>query len=1780
MRATELDPMMLHKRRGIMKHIVCALLVAAGFVLSQQQAFAVVNSMADYRSIPPFINQSVPPLVMLTMSKDHRLFYKAYNDIMDLDADGTIETTYKDTIDYYGYFDPKKCYAYVAGNNRFEPQAAAGGAASHYCSGQWSGNFMNWATMARIDVIRKVLYGGHRIVDTATAGASTGVTVLNRTRLPRDGHSFVKVYRGSDLTSLVPSGLLGGVTSVSICNTNTAVEGTEPSGIMYVVKGAFPYAASTEGTQCVKTLEGGTSQLLTAAAIAVTGSPFRVAVQVCVTSMLETNCEKYQNGSDVTYKPTGLITGLGINRQGTTDPTDDVIMMKFGLMTGSFGAHVGGGVVRSNIVDANNEVVSTTGVINASSKIIKNINSLRILQYDYGAGSYSAGGTEGSCMLGTNSYYTPYSLTNLSTNCTSWGNPIGEMLYEAIRWFRAGGATPTTQFKEATVDPGALATLTAEGSWADPYASCPDCSKPFILLFSDTNPSYDSDHLPSSYWPATITSNTDLGADNNVQTLLSNSGINTLEGIGTVLIGENSSGTDRACSAKTGNFVSIRGLCMEEPTKQGAFYTAGLAWYGKKGGTANDLRSDKTGAQKITTYSVVTNAPIPSLDFQVGSYKAQIVPILNTGCPSTAAIYTGCTSVGLGASPQPNSQGGSSKGQIVDFRYCDDGPDTVLPTAPTDWQAERANGYTSCYDILYDNQEYGFDYDLDVSYRIYVATDKQADFTNGTTMLTTPLSASAGKVTIKSKERYANAGTNGSFVGYLINGVSVPGEYYDLRCSGSIPSISSSSDCDRFDGTDSPGGLPAQWVRTFTVTNTATQDLKDPLWYAAKYGGFDDANGNNQPDQAAEWDNDANGVPDTYFFAANPLVLEAKMVAAFASILNRASSGTAASVLASSTTGEGALYQSYFYPAQFESDGREIKWTGYTQGLFVDTYGNLHEDTNGDGKLICTDDKILITRYDTGSTSTVADLYNSSVGCQATGVAVATDIALNNIKPVWEAGKNLALRSPGSTCDLTSATTGTTCRYILTYVDMDGDGKVDNGEFIKFETDATNLTKLTPFLNADGAGNYTATNIVNFIRGTQVTGLRDRRLTVGGSLQVWKFGDPVHATPVIVAQPRERYDVLYGDTGYAKFYAKYRARRQVAYVGANDGMLHAFNVGFYHRGDGLHHGCFTMALPDTCATQNAGVLAANPLGGELWAFIPQELLPHLRWLADPAYAHVAYVDLKPKITDARIYASDPAKSCDACSNPGGWATLLIGGFRFGGSCGTCPTTGSANGRPMTINADFDNTGPLGAQNRSFYSAYFLLDITDPEQPPVLLWTFSDISLGFATSYPSIARVLPSSYPDKTDVTNVGSPNNAKWYVVFGSGATSYGGTSNQRAQLFVVDLINGPFGDVVSSPVRKFDADDLDATPGPLTNGFVGDLVTVDRNLDYRVDVVYGGESLEPSPYKGTVFRLTTKCFTGGGACPADPTQWGIASTAANPRMATRVVYKFPCGSVTKPCVGPPPASVKDLGPVTSSPAVAVDDANNLWLFLGTGRYYSAGAGVVDSTSTAQQYLIGVKDQLLSNTCTVTGNPAEKEVDSDNCSSVDLVDVSSAEICVLGVGTCGGATNQVVGVSGLAATGSFSDMVNLVKSKEGWFYNLPVPGGGAPSERMVATPSVFGGVAFFPTFLPSTDPCVAAGTSNLYGLYYVTGTAYSSPVIGTATSGSNQISKASISLGEGLSTAIAIHIGAQGNGTTGGGSLSGTKACSQSSTGALNCFNVKPALGAASRYVSWNHRRD
>ena len=152
---------------------------------------------------PLFLTQGQSPLVLLTMARDHKLFYEAYNDYSDLDGDGSLDVGYKPTNNYYGYFDSYKCYTYNSANGLFEPSSVT---ANKKCSGKWSGDFLNYVTMARIDALRKVLYGGYRSTDTASQ------TILERTFVPQDAHSWGKEYQsvardGYDITEYTPLAL-------------------------------------------------------------------------------------------------------------------------------------------------------------------------------------------------------------------------------------------------------------------------------------------------------------------------------------------------------------------------------------------------------------------------------------------------------------------------------------------------------------------------------------------------------------------------------------------------------------------------------------------------------------------------------------------------------------------------------------------------------------------------------------------------------------------------------------------------------------------------------------------------------------------------------------------------------------------------------------------------------------------------------------------------------------------------------------------------------------------------------------------------------------------------------------------------------------------------------------------------------------------------------------------------------------------------------------------------------------------------------------------------------------------------------------------------------------------------------------------------------------------------------------------------------------------------------------------------------------------------------------
>ncbi|MBK1874666.1 transcriptional regulator [Marinobacter sp. 1-3A] len=350
------------------------------------------------------------------------------------------------------------------------------------------------------------------------------------------------------------------------------------------------------------------------------------------------------------------------------------------------------------------------------------------------------------------------------------------------------------------------------------------------------------------------------------------------------------------------------------------------------------------------------------------------------------------------------------------------------------------------------------------------------------------------------------------------------------------------------------------------------------------------------------------------------------------------------------------------------------------------------------------------------------------------------------------------------------------------------------------------------FLNyLDTSSGTTANNVVRFIRGEEgISGFRNRTIDYNGdgTSEVWRLGDIVNSTPALVASPDSGYDVQYGDDTYAEFREKYKNRRNVVYVGGNDGMLHAFNAGFWNGSD-------RSFQTTNSFTGASGTAVAHPLGSELWAYIPKPALPHLQWLTNPSYAHTYYVDGQPLTFDAKIFPDD-------ATHPGGWGTVLVVGMGLGGG-----TT--------QVDSDAD-----GVDDQTLRSSYILLDITDPEQPPALLAEITHPDLAFTTGTPAL-------FKQRVRGTSFSSPTQDNWYLVFGSGPTDITKvTSDQPARIYVYDLEAKSFKSGYPRVMAGY------------PNSFVGDVGVVDWDDNYLDDTAYFGiTSGDPaSSSSGAVGRL------------------------------------------------------------------------------------------------------------------------------------------------------------------------------------------------------------------------------------------------------------------------------------------------------------------------------------
>ena len=122
-------------------------------------------------------------------------------------------------------------------------------------------------------------------------------------------------------------------------------------------------------------------------------------------------------------------------------------------------------------------------------------------------------------------------------------------------------------------------------------------------------------------------------------------------------------------------------------------------------------------------------------------------------------------------------------------------------------------------------------------------------------------------------------------------------------------------------------GTNAYQVNNFIASGNAAGILPKPMFLTAKYGGFSDLDGDGTPFHSSgdsrEWDSrnnstgaiGADGLPDNYFLARNPALLEAQLGQVLRDIASRVSSSTNTALFSNSQSGAGVLYQALFQPS-------------------------------------------------------------------------------------------------------------------------------------------------------------------------------------------------------------------------------------------------------------------------------------------------------------------------------------------------------------------------------------------------------------------------------------------------------------------------------------------------------------------------------------------------------------------------------------------------------------------------------------------------------------------------------------------------------------------------------------------------------------------------------------------------------------------------------------------------------------------------------------------------
>ena len=464
----------------------------AVFMLLAAVALAA-HSETKLADQPIFTATDVPGNLALALSVE----YPTAVSVAHSDSAYSTETS----VPYLGYFDPDKCYEYVyvkvpSGTNlsHFKP---IGKATQRTCRGAWSGNFLNWATTQTIDPFRWALTGGYRVVDTKD------LTIIEKAYASGQGGTNNFPNR-----TLYGSTLVAGATPWSAGEFRMRIQGLG-ARMRFTVEGD-PAGGDVEALSGTTNITGDQAKKV---------FEVYVRVKVCDESVgLESNCKRYPSGY---WKPEGLIQKYADRiRLSAFGYLNDDNLKRDGGVLRARQKFVGPQISipgRSSETNLASEWDSDTGVftLNPDSKDADNTALL------FGVQVANSGVINYLNKFGASGSYKTH-------------DPVGELYYAALRYFRKLGNVPAyysapdgtgSDTKKRWVDG-----FPVIAEWDDPIQYT--CQKNFVLGIGDVNTHADKNVPGATGTADEPTKPGEVAGDTTVDAVKATNQVGKMQGLG------------------------------------------------------------------------------------------------------------------------------------------------------------------------------------------------------------------------------------------------------------------------------------------------------------------------------------------------------------------------------------------------------------------------------------------------------------------------------------------------------------------------------------------------------------------------------------------------------------------------------------------------------------------------------------------------------------------------------------------------------------------------------------------------------------------------------------------------------------------------------------------------------------------------------------------------------------------------------------------------------------------------------------------------------------------------------------------------------------------------------------------------------------------------------------------------------------------------------------------------------------------------------------------------